>query len=160
MKALLIGQSILTLLLTACTNQPQTAVLPALPPVSAMLPDDALLASQLIGVWTPDPKEMEQIKLKGETTYRADGTGTELIWPPGNPDYLIHVEFHWFIRNRLLTVAIDHANVPAEFKLPKLPSKLVDKIVSISDRQMIAELQEGYEGTAVKGQQKLRIRKK
>lgn len=114
---------------------------------------DAEITSSLLGTWRPDPRDKQF--MDGSTTYRRDGTGTDLAWPFGYPDRQVRFDFLWSVSDGLLTVRLVKSNAPPGYEPP---ARLVDKIVSISDRELVIELFEGYPNKAMIGKRETKIR--
>ncbi len=65
---------------------------------AVLTPDDKELARRLVGTWTTDPSEPGP--MVSTATYKADGTGTELVRPRGEPgSAAVRVTTRWSITN-------------------------------------------------------------
>lgn len=100
---------------------------------------DANIVKLLPGTWVPDPADREA--LDGMTIYRADQTGTELIWPTGHPDRAIRVEFSWEVANGRMSMITVVSSNP---EIVPVGLKLVERELSISGNDRVYELADGY----------------
>lgn len=104
---------------------------------------DAKIKEKLPGKWLSDPKDKDLFE--GTTTFNKDGTGIEIIWPVGHPDRKLEVAFRWSVlRERVTTRYVGTTNSRLAGYLP-LPPKIVQRVVSISDEEVVTELLEGYD---------------
>jgi hypothetical protein len=107
--------------------------------------EDARIAKLLVGTWEVSSSEEE--KVSGTITYYADGTGSMVGWQLGRPEIKIRLDFKWELADGLITVFPVKAHIPPGFDPPAtpLPPKSVDRVVSISERQLLTEQIDGMD---------------
>jgi len=114
-------------------------------PVVGSKADDARIVKLLVGKWEPPLTEEDLIG--GIITYNADGTGSLVGGPLGRPELKIRLDFKWEVADGMLIELAVKATVPPGFPTFPLPAKSVDRVVSISERQMLREQVEGTDNT-------------
>jgi hypothetical protein len=115
---------------------------------------DHALEIKLEGTWLTVPSENQAFSSKA--TYRSDGTGIERVWSSGQPEsQAVRVETSCAITNGILTIVSISSSDPQ-----KIPSgiELKDRIISVSETELIFEPIEGYGGSAPKRVIKKRIK--
>jgi len=114
--------------------------------------DDKELAKRLVGTWTTDPAELGPIV--STATYKADGTGTELVRPRDQPESAgVRVTTTWSITNGILRIKSIASSDPQ--RIP-VGIDLKDRIISISADKFVFEALGGYGETNEKRSTKLR----
>lgn len=103
--------------------------------------DDSRIAKLLVGNW--EPAASEEDRFGGLLTYNADGTGTMVGWPLGRPELKARIDFTWDVSDGMLIEVAVKATVPPGFPVPPLPPRSVDRVISISEHQMLREQVEG-----------------
>ncbi len=89
-------------------------------------------------------------------TYKSDGTGTELVWPRGEPQSAgVRVTTRWSITNAVpyitSTASSDPQRIPVGINLK-------DQIISVSADKFVFEALDGYGETT--GKRATKIKKK
>ena len=126
----------------------------AIASAATMMLDDKEIAKRLIGTWSTDPSDLGPIT--ATVTYKANGTGTQVIRPRGEPETAsVRVTTRWSITNAVLhmtsTASSDPQRIPVGINLK-------DRIISISADKFECEPLDGYGET--NGKRETRIRKK
>jgi len=121
---------------------------------ATMALNDKELAKRLVGTWSTDPSDPGPIT--GTATYKADGTGTQVVRPRGEPETAsVRVTTRWSITNAVIymtsTASSDPERIPVGINLK-------DRIISISADKFEFEALDGYGET--NGKRETRIRKK
>ncbi len=121
---------------------------------ATMTLDDKELAKRLVGTWLTDPSEPGP--MVSRATYKADGTGTEVVWRRGDRESVgVRVTTRWSVTNEVLyitsTGSSDAQKIPVGIHLK-------DRIISITADKLVFEALDGYgEG---KGKRATKIRRK
>jgi hypothetical protein len=98
------------------------------------------MATNMIGTWVNAAANNQPFN--SESTYRADGTGEERVWPKGQPkDEAVKVQTHWMIKDGFLVVHNLRSSNPQKVAESKT---FKDKILSMSKNQFTYEPWEGY----------------
>jgi len=107
--------------------------------------EDARIAKLLVGMW--DSPASEDEKFTGKITYNADGTGTVVGGPIGQPNLKVTLDFKWEVVDGVLISVAVEAHFPPGFSRPNttLPPRSVDRVVSINERQLLTEQVEGID---------------
>ena len=113
---------------------------------------DAELSKRLQGSWVTDPAEKSSSTTKA--TYRADGTGEDVVRIGKGPDAaIVRLTTRWSVKDGKLcleSIASSHPQI-----IP-IGLKLKDIIVSISDDRLVLEAFQGY--GASKGTRSVQVR--
>lgn len=121
---------------------------------ATMTLDDKDLAKRLVGTWMTDPAAAEP--MVSTATYKADGTGSELVRPRGESESVaVRVTTRWAITNSVLHITSTASSDPQ--KIP-VGIKLQDRIISISADRFVFEALDGYGES--KGKRSTKLRKK
>jgi len=116
--------------------------------------DDQALGMKLVGTWLNAPADKQPFISK--TTYRSDGTGVERVWPSGQSESAaVQVDTRWTITNGILCIVSVKSSDPQ--KIP-VGIQLKDRIISISDAELIFQPLEGYDESAPRRVTRKRIR--
>jgi hypothetical protein len=115
---------------------------------------DHALGMKLVGTWLNAPADPQPYTSK--STYRSDGTGVERVWPSGQPESgAVRVETRWSVTNGILAIVSVSSSNPQ-----KIPPgiELKDRIISISETELIFEPIEGYDESVPRRVMKRRMK--
>jgi hypothetical protein len=101
---------------------------------------DEAIAKNLVGSWVNSPVNDQPVYT--ETTFRADGTGEELVWPKsGSKTNAIQLQTLWMVKGGVITVFHLRSSDP---KAMPEGRGMKDKILSMSQDQFTYQPYEGY----------------
>jgi hypothetical protein len=122
---------------------------------AASLPlDDKEIAKRLVGTWVDEPSE--QRPFVSTVTYKADGTGTELVHLREQAEATgVRVTTRWSVTNSILCIRSIATTDPK--RIP-VGVELKDRVISISEDKFVFEALEGYGES--NGKRTAKVRKK
>jgi hypothetical protein len=104
--------------------------------------DDSALRREIVGTWKAERSSTSTTD--AISTFRADGTHEEVIWPIGKiREDGVTIKGEWKIEERILTLRSTASSNP---KMIPTGLTLKDRIIELSDSKLVLESLDGYPG--------------